>query len=142
MEKLTEIWTRNSFDVEAVQVTEENMGRVASWCRGTLALTLTNQPEPYIALNVTRSNKHRYVKVWVGDWITQMDGAFKTYRNKSFRFAYQPKKNQDKFNDVLELVREAMDVQDPWTSRTRDADACAITQRIIDLFNGEEKEAV
>jgi hypothetical protein len=131
---ISEIWTRNSFDVEAVRVTEENIREVANWCGGTVAKSLTDYPKLYVCLDTVHYNKHRQTKAFVGDWIIHVDDEFKHYRDKSFRLAYQSK--AAKREAVLEMVREALGITngtlDPYAEMSVEVENLA--DKIIEFF--------
>lgn len=105
-----ELWTRNSFDVGAVRITEENIREVATWCGGTVAKTLTDNPKLYVCVGTKVHNQLRDTKAHIGDWIINVDGEYKHYRDRQFRQAYQSK--AAKREAVLEMVREAMSAQE------------------------------
>jgi hypothetical protein len=131
---ISETWTRNSFDVEAVRVTEENIREVANWCGGTVAKSLTDYPKLYISLDTVHYNKHRQTKANIGDWIILVDEEFKHYRDKSFRLAYQSK--AAKREAVLEMVREALGITngtlDPFAEMSVEVENLA--DKIIEFF--------
>lgn len=105
---IPEIWVRNSFPVEAIQVTGENIRAVASWCEGSVGQTQSKTyPKAYIDLCTVQYNKVRQTKAYVGDWILKTDEGFKHYRDESFRTAYS--KKVSKYEEVLVLVEGAMD---------------------------------
>lgn len=128
-----ETWVRNTFSVEAVRVTEENMQKVANWCDGRI-YGRQNLNEPlklYVQFDAVGYSKHYAAKAFVGDWVIRVDGHFKHYTDNSFRRAYTKKTN--KRESVALVVEKALTV--------RGADLEALTQlytnKIIAIF-GEE----
>lgn len=107
--ELAEIWVRNSFDVEAVRVTEANAPRVAAWCGGTVAQSLDDCLGTFIVLDATHDGLViRQVRARVGDWIVLVDGEFRVRRDKLFKLEYQPKKTTLGEHDIRRIVREEM----------------------------------
>lgn len=104
----TEVWTRNSFDVEAVRITEYNFRQVAEWCGGTVAKTTTDNPRFYVAVTVARGTRERQSRVFVNDWMVLANGRFKHYRNDSIKMVYHKKAIIDTRQEVRELVQQAI----------------------------------
>jgi hypothetical protein len=104
-----EIWTRNSFDVQAIRVTEANIVDVALWCGGTVGVSIKDYPKKFIRFGVVQYDKHKEAKAFVGDWIFLIDDEFKHYRDKSFKLAYH-KKDGDTRRRVREFLQEQEDL--------------------------------
>jgi len=92
----TSSFVRKPFYVDALQVTEENMGEVASWCRGEIrrasARTIPT-PMPaakYIKVDVTRAQQERQTMAFVGDWILRLGSGYKVYTRKAFERSFEP----------------------------------------------------
>lgn len=90
-------YTRKPFDVDAVQVTEDNIDEVAKWCMGEVR---TFQTEPndegvtreqkYIKVRVHRAMNERQTKAFVGDWILYAGTGYKVYTPAAFAKCFQP----------------------------------------------------
>lgn len=87
----TSKYTRKPFEVEAIQVTAENMEQVAKWCRGQLRRSAGpggRNPQRYIKVPVKRFLTDRQTQAYVGDWVVTAieEGAkgFKVYTPKAF----------------------------------------------------------
>ena len=133
---IPEIWVRNSFSVEAVQVTGENIRAVASWCEGSVGQTQSKTyPKAYIGLCTVQYNKVRQTKAYVSDWILKTDEGFKHYRDQSFRTTYS--KKVSKYDEVLVLVEGAMGgnsyILDPFGEYLRAED---VAREIVRLYEG------
>lgn len=94
-------YVRKPFEVQAVQVTEENFEDVASWCGGTIVTTrapkeadeLTETEEKrYIKVNVSRPLNERQTQAFVGDWLLEAEKGLKVYADGPFtrNFALVP----------------------------------------------------
>lgn len=104
----TEIWTRNPFEVEAVRVTEENICKVADWCGGTVAKSLSERSALYVAVEKVEPTKIRINRAYIGNWILRVNDEFRCYTDSAFKRAYQPKVKLQKA--VREFFREQDDL--------------------------------
>lgn len=75
-------YTRKSFDVDAVQVTAENMAQVSEWCGGRIVGEGTD--EPYIKVKIHRPLSERQTRAYAGDWVLYAANGFKVYTPKAF----------------------------------------------------------
>lgn len=75
-------YVRKPFEVEAVEVTAENMAEVAAWCHGEI-LSETNGN--FIKVRVARVLNERQTKAYVGDWVLYAGTGFKVYTAKAFK---------------------------------------------------------
>ncbi|QJD49647.1 hypothetical protein HWD32_gp72 [Gordonia phage Secretariat] len=83
---------RKPFQVEAVQITEENFEKVAAWCGGSIVTVqetrhqalLPGKPKRFIQVNVTRPLSKRQTEAYVGDWILFASKGYKVYANRPF----------------------------------------------------------
>lgn len=84
----TTMYVRKPFEVEAVQVTEENLELVSEWCRGMIH----NEPAArYIKVNVARPLNVRQTKAYPGDWVLFANNGFKVYTDKAFEKTFDLK---------------------------------------------------
>lgn len=93
MQLNTETYTRKSFDVEAVQVTDENIEAVAKWCGGDVRSTSTDADEgavSYIKVRVFRPMSDRQTRAYVGDWVLYAGTGYKVYPPKPFEKCFDP----------------------------------------------------
>lgn len=79
---------RKPFDVEAIQVTEQNMQDVARWCKGRI---LTQDPSglSYISVRVLRPQNDRQTQAFIGDWVVVASGKFKVYTDGAFNNVFE-----------------------------------------------------
>lgn len=89
MENFTAVYNRKPFSVEAVQVTEENMKKIAEWCEGDILETKDGDAK-YIKVHVARPLNLRQTKAFVGDWVLFAGKGFKVYSDKAFGEAFVP----------------------------------------------------
>lgn len=132
---LSSRYTIKSFDVDAVQVTTENIHEVAQLCSGMVKDTGLQLDEPggklYIDLVVTPAPKDarpRRATAYANDWIVRQGNHFILYQDREFKDAAVPAQ-ANRFDEVLELVREAM--------YGPNAHAREITRKILELTSPE-----
>lgn len=87
MSVVPELYVRKPFEVEAVQVTEDNIGDVADWCDGELRSTAENIP--FVKVKVHRPLTTRQTRAFVGDWILYAGRGFKVYTTKAFETSFE-----------------------------------------------------
>lgn len=102
----TQTFQRKPFQVEALQVTDENFEAVAAWCGGSIVTVQDTTPQPldvsasaskrFIQVNVARPLSRRQTEAYVGDWILYASKGYKVYADRPFR------KNFDKSTEVLQ----------------------------------------
>lgn len=90
----TKKFQRKPFQVEAIQVTEENFEKVAEWCGGAIVTVqephhgdghlFPFEPKRYIQVDVARPLTKRQTEAYVGDWILFASKGFKVYANRPF----------------------------------------------------------
>lgn len=85
----TRTFMRKSFEVEAVQVTEENMNDVAQWCQGRV-VNATNDEGKHVKVRVMRVMEERQTKAFVGDWVLYAGTGYKVYNAKAFQKSFDP----------------------------------------------------
>lgn len=101
-------YVRKPFEVQAVQVTEENFEDVASWCGGTIVTTRAPkevdglgdaEEKRYIKVNVSRPLNERQTQAYVGDWLLEAEKGLKVYADGPFtrNFARADDKPQELF---------------------------------------------
>lgn len=81
-----EKYTRKTFDVDAVLVTEKNLVEVAAWCSGKIE---TDKDGKYIKVEVNRPVNDRQTKAYVGDRVLKAGKQFKVYEEKPFRATFE-----------------------------------------------------
>lgn len=93
----TDKYTRKPFIIEAVQVTEENMADVATWCKGEILSTnsqiaqgLHKDPERFIKVDVQNPMNERQTRAFVGDWVLFANQGFKVYTDRAFQRSFDP----------------------------------------------------
>lgn len=87
----TQSFQRKPFQVEAIQVTEENLTQVAEWCQGTLE-TEGDLPgmKQLIRVKVKHPLNARQTKAYVGDWVLKAGEGFKVYNQVAFDKSFEP----------------------------------------------------
>lgn len=120
----TTSWGRKTFDVEAVQVTAENMKEVAAWCNGVLDDEFEDQT--YILVHGGQNVDY---EIYVGDWVVMADGEFQFYPDAWFKRVFEPRVVEgilkldyvanNEFAEVLKVVAQALLNQDAATHQGR-----------------------
>lgn len=109
-------YVRKPFEVNAAQVTEENMELVASWCGGVAKADADGTR--FIDVKVHKPQTPRHGKAYAGDWVLGSgrgkNTSFKVYLEKAFPKAFDLKaqKTNKTRRDAVELV-ELMTVDEP-----------------------------
>lgn len=88
----TQTYTRKRLDVDAVQVSAENMEEVAEWCGGSIKGDGTTK---HIKVNINRPLSERQTKAFVGDWVLHSVTGFRIYTPKAFENGFQLVKTGD-----------------------------------------------
>lgn len=84
MDKLeTAKYVRKPFNVEAVQLSEENFDLVLAWTRG--AVETTDGGERFIRVRTQNPLDERQKRAYVGDWVLKANGGFKIFPHKNFK---------------------------------------------------------
>jgi len=91
-------YVRKPFDVEAVEVTDENIEEVAEWCNGTVIAEGNENQKLFIKVRVARALNERQTKAYPGDWVLYAGTGFKVYTPKAFHKTFH-KKQLEIFND-------------------------------------------
>lgn len=79
---------RRPFEVEAVQITDENWQEVALWS-ASYGAAAQEGVSPYYINVVINKERGRFVKAYRGDWVTCYQGKFRVYSDRNFQKAFQ-----------------------------------------------------
>jgi hypothetical protein len=88
-------YSRKPFDVEAVELSPDNIDEVAQWCGGEVRTSdLSKQGglegyQQYIKVPVKRPLNDRQTRAYYGDWVVAAGGSFKVYTPKAFISSFQ-----------------------------------------------------
>lgn len=77
---------RKSFDVDYVEVTEDNIREVATWCLGKVG---GSGRDRFIRLNDKNAINVRQNKAFIGDFVLESETGFKSYSRKAFHKSFQ-----------------------------------------------------
>lgn len=92
----TQKFTRKPFEIDAVQVTPENLEEVAAWCQGEiLAGESEDTAQRHIKVRVHRPLNDRQTKAYPGDWVLYAGKGYKVYTDKAFKTSFQPSPQGD-----------------------------------------------
>lgn len=88
----TERYVRRPFEVEAVQVTEENYEEVATWCGGTIHSpdSGVTTAKVFIRVEVKNPQNERQTRAHIGDWILFAGKTFRVYTTNAFTRNFTP----------------------------------------------------
>lgn len=81
-------YARKPFDVEAVQVTADNLEEIVKWCGGTLVENSEN--DLHIKVDVKNAMNDRQAMAFVGDWILLAGTSYKVYTDRAFKKNFAP----------------------------------------------------
>lgn len=84
-------YVRRPFEVQVVQVTEENLQAVADWCQGEVRSTA--EGNTFIKVKVYRPASSRQTRAFPGDWVLYSGKAYKVYNTEAFNKSFMPKEN-------------------------------------------------
>lgn len=138
-------FTRRKFNVDAIQVTAENMLAVSEWCGGTvrdsrdIAGWNGTVPSWYIQVPVAVSKAKTYKpnQAFVNSWVVKTSQGFAVYTKKGFGISFEPV-DENKFEAVRKLVKDALLKQDAATycEDTREMDGVdeEVTHQIFELL--------
>lgn len=96
----TSTYVRRPFEVEAVQVTAENIQQVAEWCGGEVK-NKGASGDRYIKVPVQSPVNVRQGEAHLGDWVLFANRGFKCYTDKAFERAFVSAPKPD-VNTVLD----------------------------------------
>jgi hypothetical protein len=80
---------RKSFDVDYVEVTDENMVEVAAWCGGRV-VAANGEVAAHIHVSDKNTMNSRQKKAYVGDLVLRQGTSFKSFTQKSFKRSFDP----------------------------------------------------
>lgn len=80
---------RKPFEVDAVQVTTENINDVAKWCQGEVRTD--SDGKEFIKVRVMRVIDERQTQAYVGDWVLYAGTGYKVYTPKAFQKSFVEK---------------------------------------------------
>lgn len=103
----TEKFVRKPFEIEAVQVTAQNINEVAAWCKGKVVLPDGTPGPHFIKVDVKNPLTERQTKAFVGDWVLfSGKGGYKVYTNKGFEISFEPSTPMLKSDQASKLKEE------------------------------------
>ena len=113
-----EKYSRKAFEVEAVEVTPQNIHEVAQWCGGEVKQSDTSKDggregfQEYIKVQVKRPLSDRQTRAYYGDWVLLAKAGagdagpagFKVYTPKAFTSSFE--KKVDHMIDTVRRMNE------------------------------------
>lgn len=83
-------YKRKTFEVEAVQVTAQNLQEAAKWCGGDVRFEDNNLEidSAYIKVKVRRPLSEKQTRAAVGDWILLSESGYKVYTSRAFESSF------------------------------------------------------
>lgn len=85
-------YLRKPFEVQAVQVTEDNIYDIAKWCSGEI---MSEDGKRFIKVRVERVLNERQTRAFAGDWVLFAGKSFKVYTDKAFKTSFDAKVYED-----------------------------------------------
>lgn len=110
-------YTRIAFHVDAVQVTNENLGDVADWCGGEVRTAQNDGVDApkgaaFIKVRVKRPLTPRQTRAFVGDWVLYAGTGFKVYTDNAFKKCFEPVVTIDVTQELLAAIFTQPSVND------------------------------
>lgn len=134
-------YCRQPFNVEAIQVTKENMEEVASWCEGTIVLPNPDSHDPesmkYIQVDVHSPADVRQTRAFVNDFVLKLEngGSFKVYTQKAFVKNFVPREGETR---VVTKPEEPAKKDSPKSTKAKTPSRDSLTSGI----RPEQREAL
>ncbi len=136
----TNKFIRKSFEIDAAQVTAENMEEVAAWCSGGIEQE-TGGPK-FIRVKVNTPLNPRQTQAFVGDWVLGSPRGYKVYTDNAFRnnFLAVPKEEEivvkPDLEDILQHRLETATVEEKSIDDiVREKVEEALSNRIGNIFD-------
>jgi hypothetical protein len=93
MQVNTRKYIRKPFEIDAVQVTEENLEDIAKWCSGEVQKEAHGKKDVrFVKVRVNRPLNERQTKAFVGDWVLYAGTGYKVYTAKAFDSCFEAEK--------------------------------------------------
>lgn len=145
VEGLTETFLRKPFEIEAVQVTEENIKEVAKWCGGKVKTKPAegNSPaEQFISVPVHNPTNEEQKTATIGKWVLwSRTTAFKVYTKRAFESSFIPKEEIDTKTQIEKpFFQQKNEVDEVLAEANKPAEHNQSTT--VELTPEEEEEAV
>lgn len=116
----TQMFMSKPFEVNAVQITLENIDEVASWSGGTIEqmtvkLVGAETQLPCIRLDSRGNHRNPNFKACLGYWIVERKGNFRIYKPHQFEQAFDVRNGESPFEvgDHVEVTNELVKVTSP-----------------------------
>lgn len=78
-------YTRIPFNIEAIQVSEENLRDVAAWCEGSVERLNGRE---HIAVPVFSPVNDRQKRAYSGDWVLKSKKGFRVFTDGAFKASF------------------------------------------------------
>lgn len=105
----TRKFVRLPFEVEGVQVTEENMQEVAAWCGGEVFEKVAKGTiQPYVKVKVHRPLNEKHTQAFSGDWVLSSETGFKVYTDRALTSSFSEEGRSYNVFDQQEVVADGI----------------------------------
>jgi hypothetical protein len=85
----TSVYNRKPLQVEAIQVTDDNLYEIAKWCGGDVHTHPVNSKK-HIEVKVLHPLHKKQSRAAIGDWVLKSEQGFKIYADSAFRKGFEP----------------------------------------------------
>jgi len=125
-----EQFRRKTFDVDAVQVTPENIHEVAEWCGGDVRTeSQKGKNVKFIKVRVYKALDDEQTKAFVGNFVVYMGSGYKVYKYNAFMRTFE------------KLKKTAAEEAAEWTEKDLERNRSAVTgQFVSDEFAQENPD--
>lgn len=102
-------YVRKPFDIDAVQVTTDNIQEVATWVDGEVR---TDNLGQYVKVRVHRPLNDRQTKAYVGDWVLYAGTGYKCYTPKAFASSFERVSDETTMIDPTKSKKSSSSAED------------------------------
>lgn len=98
-------YMRKKFDIDAVQVTSENLQEIAKWVDGDIRSDDVGQ---YVKVRVHRPLNDRQTKAYIGDWVLYAGTGYKVYTAKAFVNSFEQVSGESTMVDTDNMKQDSI----------------------------------
>ncbi len=102
-------YIRKSFNIDAVQVTGDNIQEVSKWVDSEVRSDDSGQ---YVKVRVHRPLNDRQTKAYLGDWVLYAGTGYKVYTAKAFAQSFEQVSGESRMVDTSAPKRSTKNPRD------------------------------
>lgn len=106
----TKTYYRKKLEVQAVQVTADNLHEVAEWCGGEVLEEKPGDPTTsYVKVRVHRPQSEKQTRAFISDWVLESVTGYKVYPHRSFITTFDMNAHSQPQGNVFENSGEKLE---------------------------------